>query len=653
MNRKASNTRMPSAKQPSVSWMWWSLLAANAVWAIAAASISSRLQFVMGYGTIPSGPPHLELFLASNSALLFAGSCSAIWIGIAVFRMRLEPKRAGELRWPAATLLIAAVPLLFSVARTLGVPLAPNYWEPLWLSYWTGISFFGLTTQLPRVAYRLSASAGATILCVFALGLANWWFYQSCEYYSNFQLGFNDFGHFAQRIANTASGRGILLETPVLPMFWDHFNPGLLLLVPLWRTIPSVYLFFAIQALALVSGSLVVRGIARRLEYSEPTAVLFGGAWLVQPSLGQMNLAYTYGWHPISLAIPLMLAAIWALLAKRPRWAIVAISLAQSMEEGVIVVFCLFCFGCLVQSRFLNVAQPLVLGLSSRVWGIAGCLGMLTFIAVYRFSGIAEFQTGRFVALGNGPMEVILSPLLRPDAFWGQIFRWEKLAFCLSILLPCFLTSLVRGWRWLLPAALPLMVLIVWDHKPATSLALQYPSALLPVFWCAALIGAQRYALQSATGAFATGLVLSLFVGQLPYSNPSSLFDVLGQTYAESELRRGANDDDGLWLSEQVAGLKQDGSEILATGRIAAHLVGARDVETVGQYVQRREKLAALEDRLGKPIEHYRWILLDRRESFQQTPQETSIVEKEAVQAGFHLINEKYDIVLYSSTRSP
>ncbi|MEZ6079549.1 MAG: hypothetical protein R3C56_28930 [Pirellulaceae bacterium] len=63
--------------------------------------------------------------------------------------------------------------------------------------------------------------------------------------------------------------------------------------------------------MSLASGAFFKRGIVDKQRLGRLSALLFGLAWLTQPVLGQMNLAYTYGWHPISLAIPLMLAALW------------------------------------------------------------------------------------------------------------------------------------------------------------------------------------------------------------------------------------------------------------------------------------------------------------------------------------------------------
>ena len=244
------------------------------------------------------------------------------------------------------------------------------------------------------------------------------------------------------------------------------------------------------------------------------------------------------------------------------------------------------------------------------------------------------------------------------------MLQLRKAAFLLSLLLPCSWLNLFRGWRWLIPSVIPIAVLLAWDHDPATCLAFQYPSVLLPVFWFAALIAGhgrsqptdmqanpnkkQHTSLGPATAALATGLTLSLFVGQLPFSSPS-LLDVIGGTYApDNEYRRQVGDDDNLWLRQQTARIQRDGAAVLATGRIAAHLVGNREVETVRQYLQRRPRLAELADRKDRPIAAYRWILLDRSEYFQQTAAETGRVEDEAHKAGFRVVAEKFDLVLFT-----
>ena len=676
-----------------------------ACWCVMLLGASSRNYFLVKYGVVEVVDPFLEPFATSDLAMLGCVLLAASWFGLHWRLSKLadggelsSKQRAERARRSLLFMAICLLPLVIGVLRGAGlVASRAQIWEVIWIAGWSGVSFGVLVREELEEKQRVWVWWGLGVLVLVCGG---WWYGQSLEYHRNFMLGFNDFGHFLQRVANTADGRGVLLESPVLPMFWDHFNPGLLLLVPLWKIYPNIDLVFAIQATALASGSWIIYAISRRLGHSQVTAAVFGAAWLMQPAVGQMNLAYTYGWHPITLAIPLMLGAIWCLLAKRRFLAIVCTLLAMSMEEGVFVVVALTAAVCAALpwverwvGKWRRIEQHdrvgsapqvgqgqdvFIAALSPMVWGAVAMIAVGGFLLVYKFSGLAEFQTGRFIALGDSPMEILMSPVLRPTVFWRRVLDPGNVVFLAMLWLPCGVAALARGWRYVLPTLLPLAVLIVWDHHPAHSIAFQYPSTLQPLFWLACLSGAARGmsvtafnakdgehviamsnhatqanintvsgGLSSAVTALATGIVLSLFVGQLPFSS-RTLRDVEVTTYgAESEWRRESDRLDGEWLLKRVAEIREVGSECLATGRIAAHLVGNRDVETVGQYLERRAKLAELPDRKGEPIKHYEFILLDRLEGFQQSPAQVQAVEREARESGFEVIAEEYGVVIF------
>ena len=64
---------------------------------------------------------------------------------------------------------------------------------------------------------------------------------------------------------------------------------------------------------------LVLPGVAHR----SAGHLCLGTAYLTYPALGQLNLSYSYGWHPVSLAMCLMFAATAALAWGR-RWTAMA-----------------------------------------------------------------------------------------------------------------------------------------------------------------------------------------------------------------------------------------------------------------------------------------------------------------------------------------
>ena len=671
------------SKPPGGSWSHLPAFAFAFLWWLLAIALSSRDYFLLNYGALRSVDPMLEPFRSTLFANAFAIVAMIVWLVLRQLGLRSNDGRRSIMVatiFLAISLLPASAWITQRSAESVAIE---SIWSVFWMSAWTGLSFAelgracGLETN---EAYATSGELNATqswigfaTVCVLSLTCGIWWTYQSYDFYNRFMLGFNDFGHFMQRVANTADGRGILLETPVLPAFWDHFNPGLLILVPLWKLFPDVTVAFYLQSISLAGSAILVWQIARAAGHRVLSAVIWSTAWLLQPVLGQMNLAYTYGWHPISLAIPLLLVSVLCLQKRRVGLAFASILLALSMEEGVFVIAALFCglnaalrYGCFDRAR--TPETQIHNAMSWQAWTVLFLAFAVGFVVVFRFSGLAEFQTARFASLGQTPIQVLLSPVLRPGIFWGQLLSAKNGTFLLGLCLPCFLPSMVRGWRYVLAVVLPLGVLLVWEHRPAQSLAFQYSSILLPVLWLSTMLGSQspeplaasggksRWRLPSwsggaaALGAFATASTLSLFLGQFPFSS-RTLQDVQVQTYqpAETEFRLQHGGADNLWLHDQVAKIRVSGDAVLATGRIAAHCVGNRDVETVGQFAQRRDKLAKLADRLNQPMLHYQWVILDRLEHFQQNEAEIEAVEREAIRSGFAKVDEQYGIVVYTN----
>ena len=649
-----SSSRLPGgtvSKSRPVDIFYLALVAF--LWIATGAALSTRFHLVFSYDTQVSVTPAFEVFAASNSALFILAISALAFPLLMRFRPDVRSWRWGLLFGLAATLPIGLV-----AARCWidGLP-DPALWEVVWYAVFTGLAFGKLVTlddsisPLPNWFWR-------SILYVATASAFGWWLYQSHFYYQGFRLGFNDFGHFTQRIANTASGRGFLLETPVLPIFWDHFNPGLVLLVPAWWMCPSVTLVFVLQSLSLALPALLLASIVRKLEGSHASATFWGLAWLSHPSIGQMNIAYTYGWHPVTLAIPFLLLAYRLLLSSMFLSATLTTVVACSFEEGVLVVV-----GCFAAAMFLRevvgrrsgVVSTSVLELRS--WLALFLIATVAFGIIYATSGLAKFQTGRFARLGGSGLEIVLSPVLKPTEFWGLLFRVRNAAFLSLLFAPFIVAGIHRsGWH-LLAVALPIGVLVVWEHLPAQSIAFQYAACLLPVLFLGCIEGApkRRSDTHYAIGSLATGWVLCLFVGQLPWSQ-ESLIDVLSATYdLQQSEQRLVGSEDNRWLTEQIETLVQStisdsakGSKVspraLATGRIASHLVGLSDVETVGQFWQRRDELSKLDPSLASPLLRYDIIVLDFREAFQQTVQETIRVRDEALQQGFRIHQSRFDI---------
>ncbi|MCC6507961.1 MAG: DUF2079 domain-containing protein [Pirellulaceae bacterium] len=727
MAKQAAHDRLPETGHTAPTngltrLRWTSTLAivAIALWWLCLKAFTSRWVYLLQYGAVSVVSPKLEVLVPTPwPTLLFIGVGAGAWL-YAAQRLFKKCSRAHPSAQPrllvcfasgVAWLLLATAPWLFDLWLHLSMDVAmvqavgiwgPTLWQPLWLAGFSGLAArsFALGLILSENSAASSAAeltsvrtqrlagqtvfGGPALVAVLSLLCGAWWFAQSQQAFDNFLLGFNDCGHFAQRIANTAAGRGLLLESPVLPAFWDHFNPGLLVLVPLWWLWPHMSLLFAVQAVCLAGSAPILSLLARRLGASAVQANLWGIAWLMQPVLGQMNLAFGYGWHPISLAIPALLATLVCVVSRRWWWAAGWSVVACSMEEGALVIIATTSASLAAielvadRNRWLSLLrvrpglvspEPALDGvrrvsalLPAPTWIAIAALATVSFVLIYKFSGLAPFQTGRFVSLGNTPLEILTSPVTRPEAFWGLLLRSRNAIFLAGLLIPCGLWSLARGWPLLLPLVLPLAVLFVWNHTPAQSLAFHYSSTLLPVLWLSAIVGANRYVGAIGTRASGSGddeayalswstlvtaLVAGCLLGQMPWS-VDTLNDMRAKTFDSSTARRSGTDDHR-FAHQQLASIRQRGEGVLATGRLATHLVGVKDLETVGQFFERREALAKLTpDR--HPLLRYETIVLDRLEGFQQSRSQIDAIEQEALANGFQIQAQQHDLIVLVHT---
>lgn len=646
---------------------------AACAWLAIYGALSTRLNLLLSYASLPTLLPAWEPIGSTLTSL-------AVGILFLVIVYRLNARETSLAMLQRATWMLfgaVSLPLLSSISRHLG--LAPLFWqqphfvELMWFTSFSGCALLFVSIDAWGRVRTLTSTSALTALSILAIALTSFWTYQAWQMHQDFRLGFNDFGHFTWRLANTWNGRGFLLESPVLPTFWDHFNPGMLLIAPIWGVTQSPLSIFIVHALSLSLNAWLIYTITRKLGGSPLAALLWGCVWLLHPSIGLWNLAFTYHWHPVTLGVPFFLAAIWCLLDRRYFVAVICFAVAASMEEGWLVIgsllaFTIFLFGLPTQSiekdkppSDVTNTKPTPLGtyrpLLNQRWGwlLTSLCIAIVFVCVYKLSGLAEFQTARFAKLGDSPLAIILSPLTKPTIFFGQVFQTRNFLFVFGLLLPLGVLAVLRGWTYLLATALPLGVLFAWDHQPAASLAFHYATTLMPVFFLVALTGARSFGpdgmLRHGGVALVTCVLISIFWGGMPWS-PSSTLEAEGQSYGMEgiELRREVSAD-GRWLHRQIKGLEpHQERKVLATGRIAGHFLRAKFLETAGQFRERRDKLREL-SATGSEWDWFDTLVLDHRENFQQSSDWTMQLQQEALAAGFVIQAESHGITILTQPR--
>src|SRR5262249_60692512 len=113
-----------------------------------------------------------------------------------------------------------------------------------------------------------------------------------------------------------AGGAGPYVSLPEMHAWGDHLSPIMYLFVPAFWVAPGAPVLLVAQSVALALGAVAVFGLARARLRDERPAAAFALLYVANPTLHGINVR---DFHAAALAIPLLLAALWAVEAGRPR----------------------------------------------------------------------------------------------------------------------------------------------------------------------------------------------------------------------------------------------------------------------------------------------------------------------------------------------
>jgi uncharacterized membrane protein len=305
--------------------------------------------------------------------------------------------------------------------------------------------------------------------------------------YVGFRSASYDLGNAVQAIWNTAHGH--ILETTAengdafSRLGW-HVDPLLVLFAPLWWIWSSPVILLVVQAAAVSLGALPVFWLARKHLGSEKAATAFAIVYLAYPATQWNALDPNLGFHPVSLALPLLLYALCWL--DEERWvpfAIVAVLAAVSNEQIPVIVGCLGLWYGLTRKR------P-VLGASLFATGLA--ITVVDFLIVPHFStsGTNPF-VGRYTAVGGTAGGIVKTLMFHPLRAAEVIPTGHKLAYLALLFIPllglCFRAPLL-----LFAAVPPLLINLLSSSSDQTSVASHYAASTAAILFGATIFGAAR-----------------------------------------------------------------------------------------------------------------------------------------------------------------
>lgn len=307
-------------------------------------------------------------------------------------------------------------------------------------------------------------------------------------HFEGYQSARGDLGTMVQAIWSTAHGH--LLQVTTLAgqetsRLAVHVDPLLALLVPFWWVWPSPLMLLVVQALAVSTGALPVFWLARKHLGSGRAGAHFAFAYLLFPATQFNAFTITSGFHPVALAVPLVLFAIWFLDEERlVAFALVALLAATTKEEIPAAVGLL---GLWYAAR----KGHRVTGLVILVVGMAITLFDFLFVIPHFSPTGTDLFAYRYMDVGGTPTGVLRTAVTHPGALIHAVATTHKLVYVLLLLGP-FLGLFLLEPLLFVGAVPDLAINLLSSHADQTSIPYHWTAGIVPFTVAASIVGARR-----------------------------------------------------------------------------------------------------------------------------------------------------------------
>lgn len=301
-----------------------------------------------------------------------------------------------------------------------------------------------------------------------------------------FATGRFDLGNMVQAVWTTAHGH-LLESTDVsgerFSRLGAHVDPVLVLFAPLARLWPIPETLLVAQALIVALGIFPAFWLGRRWLRDDRLALAAAAAYALYPPL---QWAVLFDFHPVTLAAPLLLFAIWAAEEGRAVPLVACGALAALTQEQVGIAVAMI-------ALWMAVRHPARRRLAALMGG-----GALAWVAVAVLVIIPSFALDggsphiqRYHALGDDPGGVLTSLVLRPWEAVGVIATPGRAGYLALLLAPLLALSLRAPL--LLAGAVPQLVInLLAETGPAQTIEYHYAATLAPFLVASAILGLAR-----------------------------------------------------------------------------------------------------------------------------------------------------------------
>jgi uncharacterized membrane protein len=374
-----------------------------------------------------------------------------------------------------------------------------------------------------------------------------------------FETGRFDLGNMVQAVWSTAHGHLLQvtnLHGVQISRLAAHVDPILIVFAPLWWIWPSPSLLLTAQALAVALGALPLFWLAGKHTGSERAALGFSLAYLLFPATEWMTLNE---FHPVSLACPLLLFAIWYLDEDRLLpFACFAALAALTREEVPLVIAGLGIWYAIGRRRWLTGGTIAAAGVAASAIAIQ--------VVIPHFHGAESSFYGRYDAVGGSAAGIVRKAFTDPGRLLSVAFDHRGTHYLLNLLLP--MAGLALLSPLVLVALIPELALNLLSSVDAqSSIHYHYVAAEIPILFAAAAIGAGR--LGRWAGTAGTVIVLAAIVGNY-WLGPIPVWRFVpgGQTFQAKSAHISRHDK----IAARMLKLIPATAPVTATNSLGAHL---------------------------------------------------------------------------------
>jgi len=376
----------------------------------------------------------------------------------------------------------------------------------------------------------------------------------------NFYTGKFDLGNMENTVWNTVHGRFFVFSNPdgmgELSRLSAHADFILVLFAPFYAIYPSANVLLIAQSLIIGLGGFFIYLIAKKADLSEKIAALLSIGYFLNCFIIEQNL---FDFHAISLATTFLLGAFYFLLLKKYRLMTLMLLFAVLCKENVYLVAGIF-------GAFLYFK-------GKKKFGAIVMVGSFLMFYLLMSYFIPTARSGDHLALeyltylGTSPLEIIFSPILKPEIFFSQVFRIETLDYIRLNLIHTGFLSLISP-LYLIFALPDFFINILSDNPNLRSDQFHYGALIAPFVYISTILGIKK--------------LLKLKVKLISKNSIFYylLFFILFSAYLYSPLpgaRKGDTsafrpDPNRTMVLTEIAKIPEEKS-VSATNNIAAHLV--------------------------------------------------------------------------------